>query len=284
MKNIFSFIRRYFAFVCFVILQALSIMMLSKSSNTHDAFFSAIVNEATGKMNKQYENFYSYFTLKAANKQLAEENAKLRDSLHSSFIVPDNRKKIAIDTTVKDSLGHYRKFTYLPAKVVSNTITSQNNYLTLERGALQGVYKGMSVVGPQGIVGTVIDTSANFCRVMSVLHRKSTESAMLKKDNTQGSVEWDGKNPSLLTLRNIPKSVKVEKGDSVVTSNYSVKYPSNIMIGTIDAINTDPASNFYILRIKTATNFYTLQYVYLVDNVRYAEQVQLESKQQKNNE
>ena len=63
---------------------------------------------------------------------------------------------------------------------------------------------------------------------------------MLKKGNVTGSVEWDGTDPRFLTLRNIPKSTPVAKGDSVVTSRYSANFPPSIMVGTVDEIAKDP--------------------------------------------
>jgi rod shape-determining protein MreC len=50
------------------------------------------------------------------------------------------------------------------------------------------------------------------------------------------------------------------------------------MIGRVTDIIIDPSSNFYNLKIKSATNFFTLQYVYLTDNVQWAEQKELEAK------
>jgi len=142
----------------------------------------------------------------------------------------------------------------------------------------------MSVINPEGIVGVVTEVSDNYCRVMSLLHRNSKVSAMLKKDNNAGSIEWDGTDPTYLTLKNISKGAQVKKGDSVVTSNYSANFPSNIMIGTVADFTVDPTINFYTLKVKTAANFFTLQYVYIVENVRYAEQTKLESTKPKGNE
>ncbi len=258
--------------------------MLSKFSKTHEAFFGAAVNEATGKLDAQFNRFYSYFFLKEINRQLALENARLRDSLKANFIAPDNSRKLVSDTIKIDSLTRYRKFNYMPAAVVGNSISSQTNYLTFERGANQGVKKGMSVVGPEGIVGVIIDVSNNYSKAMSLLHRNSKVSAMLKKDNVAGSIEWDGADPSYLILKNIPKSSKVLKGDTVLTSNYSSNFPSHLPIGTVASVISDPSSNFYTLKVKTATNFFSLQYVYIVENLRYNEQVKLEGIKLKNNE
>ncbi len=285
MKNIFQFIGRYFTFICFIGLQIVCIVMLSKYSETHEAFFGAAANEFTGKVNAQVNNFYAYFSLKQINKELTNENARLKNNLQSSFVAPDSSQRIVIDTLVRDSSNHqYRKYFWLPAAIVGNTVTSQTNYLTIERGNLQGVTKGMSVIGPQGIVGVVISTSDNYSIAMSLLHRNSKVSVMLKKDKTSGSVEWDGVDPHFLILKNISKSTKLAKGDTIVTSTYSANFPPYQMVGTIATISTDPSSNFYVLKIKSATNFYNIQYVYLVDNIHYAEQTKLESFKLKTNE
>lgn len=277
MKNIFLFIRRYFTFLSFLLLQVFAIILLTRSSQTHEAFFSDATSELTGKFDKQYSYLRNYFSLAETNRQLAEENNRLRNMLASNIITPDSSRIRYTDTTVRDTLGRFRKFTWLPAKVIGNTVTLQSNFLILERGSDQGVKKGMAVIGPQGIAGVVVETSPNISKVMSLLHRNSRVSAMLKKDNNAGSIEWDGSDPSILTLRNVSKSAKVVKGDTVVTSTYSANFPSHLMVGTVAAIVEDPSSNFYTLKIKTATNFFSIQYVYLVENARYAEQVQLEN-------
>jgi rod shape-determining protein MreC len=259
--------------------------MLSKSSKTHEAFFASKANQFTGKVNQQYAVVHSYFTLEEINKQLIEENVRLQNQLKENIVAPDSSKKVVVDSASSDSvLRKYKKYLYLPAMVVGNTVTLQNNYLMLERGSLQGVKKGMAVVGPQGIVGVVIAVGDNYCTVMSLLHRNSKVSAMLKKDNNLGSIEWDGADPHFLIMKNISKAAKVVKGDSIVTSTYSSNFPPHLLIGTVEAIVADPSSNFYTLKVKTANNFFTIQYVSLVENTRYNEQYKLESTKPKVNE
>ena len=260
----------------------MAIVLLSNSSKTHQSFFSSAANEVTGGINKQYSGLSEYFGLRETNRELVEENARLRNMLASNFISQNNTKEHFVDSLNKDSSGRYRKFTWLPAKVVNNSYTLQANFIMVERGSNQGVTKGMAVYSPQGIVGVVVETSPDYSKIMSLLHRNSKVSAMLKKDNSAGSIEWDGADPHYLTLRNVTKGAKVARGDTVVTSNYSANFPSNLMIGTVADISSESASNFYTLKIKTSTNFFSLRYVYLIQNVRYAEQVQLENNTPKN--
>ncbi len=256
--------------------------MLSGASKSHQSFFSSAANEVTGSINKRYSGFREYFTLKETNRSLTAENARLKNMLASNFYLVTDGKKYVVDSLVKDSTGRFRKFTYLPARVVGNSYSSQANFITIERGSDEGVKKGMAVTGPDGIVGVVVETSPQFSKVMSLIHRNSKVSAMLKKDNNSGSLEWDGTDPGYLTLKNVTKGAKVSKGDTVLTSLYSANFPPKLMIGTVAEIASESASNFYSLKIKTATNFFSIQYVYLIENVRYAEQMQLESNTSKN--
>ncbi len=110
---------------------------------------------------------------------------------------------------------------------------------------------------------------------MSLLHVQNTVNASLKKSGEFGKIEWDGKDPRFLTLRNLPKSIEVKKGDTVLTSVYSYNFPPGYMIGTIAEIVPDNSTTFYVLKIKTAANFYNLQQVFVIENLQRDEQVKL---------
>jgi rod shape-determining protein MreC len=284
LKNIFDFIFRHFTLLSFLLLQTAAIYMLTQASTSHQTFFSSKMNDATTKINERYYNMRGYFFLRETNEKLAQENARLLNLLGSNIAAPDSSIRIVTDSVYKDSLNKFRKYNWLPAKVIGNTVSLQANFFTLERGSIQGVKKGMAAICPEGIVGVVIEVSENTSKVMSLLHRNSRVSAMLKKDNNAGSIEWDGASPYFLLLRNVSKSAKVLKGDTVVTSTYSANFPPNQIVGRVAEINADPSSNFYTLKIRTAANFFTLQYVYLVENLRYQEQFDLEKSNSKNRE
>lgn len=282
MKNIFLFIRIYFNFLFFLVLQVICIALLVRYSRSHEASYAVIASKLTGSINARYNQIQYYFHLKETNRQLSDENARLRNMLGMNFEGPDSTRQAYTDSLVRDTLGRQRRFIWMPAKVIANTVSQQNNFLTVHRGAAQGVRKGMAAVGPDGIVGVVVDVSDNFSRIMSLLHRNSKVSSMLKKTNEAGSLEWDGKDPRYVTLRNIPKSSQITKGDTVLTSPYSSNFPSRLPVGTVESISGEPSSNFYTIKVRTATNFFSVQYVNLVENIQWAEQRQLEAAPQPN--
>lgn len=111
---------------------------------------------------------------------------------------------------------------------------------------------------------------------MSVLHSNSTVSAKFKKDNTFGPLTWDGEDFEYATLNDIPTHVRLIKGDTVVTSQDSKTFPENILIGTVDSYYKESTKPFYTVKVKLATNFKKLTYVYIVDNKLREEQEAIE--------
>ena len=283
MKNIIGFIRQNFTFFSFLILQIVSLVMLSSHSKSHQTFFGNWNNTVAGTVNSYYNEWAYFFDLKATNAKLVAENVALRNELAQNFVPYDTSVKSGTLILRKDSLEKIRKFFYYPAKVVGNSFTLQKNYITIERGALQGVKKDMAAISPDGsIVGVVVEVNDNYSKIMSLLHRNSKVSAMLKRDRIAGSIEWDGKSPDILLLKNISKSASPKIGDTVLTSPYSSSFPAQLMIGRVTSIIKDPSSNFLTLNIKSATNFYNLEFVYLVQNKRMEAQADIEQKGEDN--
>ena len=282
MRNIFLFIRRFFNLILFFVLQGAAIYILTTYNKTHQAVLGSVANEVTGSISKKYNDVEYYFHLRQTNDSLVKENARLHNMQLSSFERADTANIIKVDSLLKDTVGA-RKFLFMEAKVVNNSVTQENNYITLHRGARQGVKINMAVIGPDGIVGKVIDTSNNYCLVMSLLNHKSKVNAMLMKGFYTGDLEWDGADPSYLKLSNISKSAKVQVGDTILTSNVSqeLSFPPGLMVGTVAEIIPSPESGFLSLKIKSATNFYSLQYVYLTENLQLDEQKALEAKRPK---
>jgi rod shape-determining protein MreC len=275
-RNIFLFIRRFSNFLFFLVLQIIALSFLFRYNKYHQAAFMGVAGEITGKIGEKYNTVEYYFKLKKTNEALVQENVKLRSLLRQNYEGNDTTHKLVVDSIRIDSLLSVQRFKYYDAKVVSSFVSTQNNYITIHRGANQGIKKDWGVIGPQGIVGRVVNAGPNFSVVMVALHHDFKVNSMLKKGGERGSTYWTGESQLYLTLKDIPKSAQVVIGDTVLTSNVSDIYPSGIMVGTVLAIEDNKSSNFYSLRIKPATNFFTIEYVYVIEDLQKEERTKLE--------
>jgi rod shape-determining protein MreC len=276
MRNVFLFIRRYITFFVFLILQVVALWFLFNYNRFHRAKFLGIANELTGRINTQYNKVEDYFTLRDENRKVHRLNDSLLNLLPRNFAIRDSSLNAMQDSIPFDTLGNYRRFLSRPATVVYNTVNAQKNYIQLNRGSGQGIKDNMAVVSSDGnAVGIVVNVSGNFSQVMSLLHIQSSVSASLKRTGDFGTIEWDGKDPRYLLLKQIPKTVEVKQGDSIVTSPVSFNFPPGYMIGTVAEIKLDNTTGMYLLKIQTAANFYNLQQVHIIENIERPEQIRL---------
>lgn len=270
MQNIFNFLWRNIYFILFLFLEILSFSLILRSNFYQKSVFFNSSNAFTGRIVQTFSLFTDYLHLKEVNRQLTEENATLKSYHKSSFVYDD--RKIFI---YKDTL-YQRKYTYLPAKVINNSIHRPDNYLTLNVGSKHGVQPGMGVVAPSGVVGIVKDVSPHYASVYSILNSESKISGKVGADEIIGTVEWPGRHYRFADLKDIARHYKIENGDTVFTSSFSQIFPANIPIGYISDFSENKAYDFYQIRIELATDFSKISDVYVVVTYKSEEQLQLE--------
>ena len=267
MRNIFLFIRRYFNFILFLLLQGFSIYLIVHYSRYHNAIFSNTSNQVTGKINEKYNGITSYFRLKKTNDSLIAANEMLYNKLKADFEYPDTASRFKIDSIKVDSMEQFRKYQYYPAKVVYNSVASQNNFIVLGRGSSQNIKQGMGVIDPNsGVVGVVTEVSAGYAVVMSLLHKDSHLSGKLLKGGETGTLNWDGKTPNIISLAGIPKGAKVANGDTIISSGFSTSIPKGMMMGIVEEVKSDKSTNNHLIKFRTAANFYNIEFAYVIEN------------------
>jgi rod shape-determining protein MreC len=281
MRNVFLFIRRYFTFLTFLVLQGVALSMLFRYNRTHRAFFLGKASEITGRVNNQYNKVQDYLAAKEESKRTNKANAELLNRLKENYLVVDSGSRLLQDSVPFDTLGHFKQWVWRDARVVSNSVRLDKNLIQLNRGSAQGVRDNMAVFSSDlHPVGVVVSVSPNFSQVMSLLHVQSRLSASLKKGKELGIIEWNAKDPRYLTLKGLPGSVEVKKGDTVVTNMSSV-FPPGYIIGTVAEVGKENASGFYSLKVKTAANFLNLELALVAENLLQEEQLKLEKETKK---
>jgi rod shape-determining protein MreC len=252
--------------------------MLFKYNRYHRAVFLGVSNEITGSMNKQVDKVDDYFHLREENRRVHQMNDSLMNLLRSNYSLTDTSARLVVDSLqINDSTKQVQRYLWREAKVVYNSVNFDQNYIQLNRGSKQGVTDNMAVLNSDGaIVGLTVNVSPNFSQVMTLLHTKSRVPATIKRFNVNGTVEWNTEDPRFVLLKGISRDVEVKKGDSVLTSPYSYNFPPGYLIGRVAAIETDKASGFYLLKVRTAVNFNAIQQAFVVENIQREEQIKLD--------
>lgn len=292
MRNLIIFFRRYFNFFLFLLLEVICLIFVFRHNNFQRTVYLNSANGLSGKLYTKYNDVQYYFHLQSTNDSLVKENERLHNELASSFEVTDTTDQIRLDTLRKFSndTAHRllstvtRKFLYREAKVINNSVTREINTITIRRGSKHGIRPNMGVVSPSGVVGVVRSVTENYAVVVSLLYKSTATtasgfgfSAKLQRSGEIGTVYWDGQNAGFAQMKDVPRSAQLRRGDTIVTSGFSAFFPENIPIGYVDTVRvSDKSSTAFNIRLKLATNFYNLQYVYVIENLLRDEQTRLE--------
>lgn len=273
MQQIFNFILKNSNRLLFLLLLVISLSLTIQSHSYHKSKVISSANFFTGGIYERVNNINEYFGLKSQNEELAQENARLKSLL---FNQKDTTKLPQID-----SIKGVKKTDIIVSKVIRNSYSVHENFLTLNNGSASGIKPKMGVINSAGIVGIVDDTSKNYSTVISILNVNSQINAKIKKSNHFGSLIWNGKSTGFVQLIDVPRLAGVRKGDTIVTGGESIIFPENIGIGTIEKVYIDNKTNYYTLDIKLFNDMTNLGHVYIIKNKDAAEITELENRNKK---
>ena len=251
MNNLLNFFVKHSAWFIFAIYVILSLVLLFKDNPYQQSVYLTSANSVSAAVYKAFNGITSYFHLRGINESLQERNATLEMEL---IELRGQLSEMALHSP--DSLHQpaLKQYSFVMAHVISNSIAQTNNYITIDRGHLDGVSPEMGVIDQNGVVGIVNVVGPHASRVISLLNPHIRLSCKLRASGFYGSLVWDG------------KSLNWHKGDTIVTSGYSAVFPEGIIVGTVEGLARGMSDSFVSLRIRLTTNFSQLSSVRVITN------------------
>ncbi|NNE30655.1 MAG: rod shape-determining protein MreC [Saprospiraceae bacterium] len=270
MRGLILLIIKYGGFLSFLLLEFISLLLVVNYNNDQRGIWLNSTNYFSSQAFDRFDNFVKFLNLSTVADSLAQENARLRAELRSARFQED----ILEGSGSNDKWQQH--YTFIAAEVINNSVHEFNNYITINKGSRHGIKPRMGVISNEGPVGVVVSVSDYYSTIMSVLHKENRIAASIKRTNAFGSLRWQGANPRIADLDEIPKHTSVQIGDTVQTNGYSAKFPGGLEIGYVEEVDLKPGSNFYEIEISLRGNLSTLKYVYVVNNLMLQQQLAAE--------
>ena len=263
MNNLLNFFIKHSTWFIFAIYVILSLVLLFRDNPYQQSVYLTSANSLSAAVYKAFNGVTSYFHLRDINESLQERNATLEMELIELRGQMKDMALLSPDTLHQPALGQY---SFVMAQVISNSISQSNNYITIDRGSLDGVHPEMGVIDQNGVVGIVNVVGPHAARVISLLNPHMRLSCKLRENGFFGSLVWDGKSPNYAVLEELPKHLTWFKGDTIVTSGYSAVFPEGIIVGVVEGLARGMSDSFVSLRIRLTTNFSQLSSVRVITN------------------
>lgn len=275
MRSLLNFLLRIHFFLLFILIEVFSIALLVNNNHFHKARFVNFTREFSGGMYQKSADLKQYLSLAEENERLVEENNRLLNIIESTY-----KSDEIFFRSVNDTIFNQR-YRYTSARIINNSVNKKHNFITLNKGSLQGIKPEMAVVSGGSIVGIVKGVSNNFATVISLLNLDYKVSAKVKKNEYFGSLSWNGDGYRTAILTEIPLHADIQVGDTIVTSGYSSIYPEGITIGYISDF-TEKGGSFYEIDVKLSTDFKNLSAVNVIGNLMQQEKIELEEQNLEN--
>ena len=256
MKEIFIFLKKFHFTILFILLEIFSIILIVNFNNFQAHIFDMGKLTVSNYFYSHNEHIISYFKLKDENEKLVKENTMLRNlMMYSNY-----QYHYSLDENLdRDSVYHF-----IPARNILTTYNRTRNIIILNKGTKCGVMPEMAVCSQEGVVGIIKDVNKKFASVLPLINVDCSISAKIKRNEYYGSLKWDGDDYRYSYLYDIPYHVEVFRGDTIVTSGFSLIFPPDFLIGVVDTVQKT-SENFLDIRVKLAVNFRNIKNVYIVN-------------------
>jgi len=274
MKNLIAFILKYHHWFVFLLLEAISAMLLFQYNSYQGSVWFSSANFVAGKVYEWGSEVESFFALTKVNEELTQRNTYLE---HQVAQLSGKLSEISGDSSFLHSsqLQMLSQYKLIPAKVVTNEVSKRDNLLTINKGEADGVHKDMGVVSGTGVVGIVYMASAHYSIVIPVLSAQSNISCTIQNRGYFGYLHWNGGPINLAYVDDVPRHAHFRRGDNIVTSGYSSIFPEGIMVGKVGTVFNSTDGLSYRVQVKLSTDFGRLRDVCVIADDSMKERLEL---------
>ena len=217
---------------------------------------TGVLNRATLTLTGGVSDFAQLQSLRARNADLEDALARYQAELIELREIANDYERLA---QLLDYTSTAANQEFVTADVISIDQTGLRRSITINRGTRDGIAVGMPVVTDQGLVGRVLDISANAARILLITDRDSAVSARLQSSRVEGSLR--GQLSGNLRLTMVPPGDSVAVGDLVLTSGLGGNFPADIVIGVVASSRQFEFELFQEAEVTSFTSFEALEIV-----------------------
>lgn len=229
------------------------------------------VSAVSGWIEDGYAYAFEYDALVAENAELQLRVAELEEQARSGEAASRENERLRELLGLREAR---RDFEFESATVVSRSASSWDATISLSKGEIHGVSPGDCVVTETGLlVGVVSECGTNWCTVSLVIDSSVEMGGKLSRNDTVAILEGDFAlmADGRLKLSYLPEDAQLLAGDQVVTSGRGGVYPSDLVVGYVEAVLTEPDGVSRYAVVVPAADFTSLKQVFVVKEFEIVE-------------
>lgn len=138
------------------------------------------------------------------------------------------------------------------ARIIGESSDAWSRTVTIDKGSADGFAINMPVCNSAGVIGQIIEVSANTSTVRLITDENSGVSAMVQSTRAQGILQ--GQPDGTLRLEYVTTDADVQEGDIIVTSGIGGVYPKGLPLGTVSTVVREENATYYTITVTPASS------------------------------
>lgn len=138
------------------------------------------------------------------------------------------------------------------ARIIGESSDAWSRTVTIDKGSSDGFAINMPVCNSAGVIGQIIEVSANTSTVRLITDENSGVSAMVQSTRAQGILQ--GQPDGTLRLEYVTTDADVQEGDIIVTSGIGGVYPKGLPLGTVSTVVREENATYYTITVTPASS------------------------------
>lgn len=180
------------------------------------------------------EIFEDRAALQAENRELRERIRELEQlALRRQSLERENATLRAIAKPAVDVVEKY-----LPAQIIGSEFNSQQQRLTIDRGAVNGVFDRQAVVAAAGVLGQTMRVGPWSSEIILLTDPEHALPVQILRTGVRTLAVGTGKREQL-SLPFLPLQTDIRPGDRLVTSGLGGVFPAGYPVATVTDVKRD---------------------------------------------
>ena len=264
---------RLFFTALFFLLLALLLLTLHAKEERETSLMEKVLLQVSFPLQQGAQKTFLWFKEAGEHyiflSRVQEENGDLRRII-SSLREENNRLREGLmsEERIKKLVGWQSEHPYssLMARVYARGPSGWFKTVLVNKGENDGVIKDMPVATSEGVVGRVIEASADTAKVLLIIDANSAVDVIVQRSRAQGIVE--GRVEEVCILKYVQKNEEVQVGDKVITSGLGGIFPKGLVVGTVTNVDRKRPGIFQYIEVTPTVDLSKLEEVLILREER----------------
>ncbi|HKJ67734.1 MAG TPA: rod shape-determining protein MreC [bacterium] len=258
MSSLYDILFKFREYILLLIAILLSFIIIFSNDTAEVQAFQAKIVDGMSFLQKPLLEFRRLGDLEAENHQLKQQIAELSLALQK-------REEALLENERLRSLLNFQNESRLalqPAKIINRGGSTIVNSVTVNAGMSDGIEENHAVVVADGVVGKTIRVGTNSALVQLLTDVNFRLSVKTRRTRATGILVWE--HDDLCAMQNVPKTLDIQPGDTVITSGYSDIFPEGLVVGKVINSSNDLPGYHKRIQVRSFVDFNRLEEVFVV--------------------